>query len=168
MAARKAQKATDARVMAALRKWDGMVSLAARDLGMSRQGLHQRIAAQPELQQFIADLNVQILDTAESQVAKKVRRGDGTTIRWLLDRKGRDRGYGPQAGDLPPPPDPQANERRLTTIRVLVSQMDAKAQQRHAVAVEVQDGPSMPQASSGALRQLQASRGQVLSEKPSR
>lgn len=139
-----------------------MVSLAARDLGISRQALHHRINTQPDLQNFIIDIGVQILDTAESQMAKKVRKGDGTTIRWLLDRKGRDRGYGPQAGDLPPPPpDPAAHDRRLTTVRVLIGSLDAKASQRHAVAVQVEEGPT-----TGALRQLQASRSPVLSVKP--
>lgn len=130
-------KVSDARLKAALAKHDGMMALAAKSLKITRQSVQERVSRNPDIQAFIRDIGIAILDTAESQVAKKVRKGDGTTVRWLLDRKGRDRGYGPQPGDLPPPPDPNAHERRQMLVRVLVQNLEGKAA---AVHVQVEEG----------------------------
>jgi len=81
-------------IEAALCQADGQPSLAARDLGISRQAIHERIHSSPRLQQLIDEIQEQNLDCAESALAKAIRAGDGSMIRWYLDRKGKHRGYG--------------------------------------------------------------------------
>lgn len=130
------KKVSEARLKAVLKKHDGMKGLTARALGISRQAVHERIQKNPGLQQFLADMNVQIVDTAQSQAYKKVRKGDGTMIRYVLDSLGRDRGFGKQL-EGPPPPPPDAG-RRQTIINVLVQNLNAKAQK---VSVQVDDAP---------------------------
>lgn len=132
------KKVTEARLKAVLKKHDGMKGLTARALGMSRQAVHERIQNNPGLQQFLADMNVQIVDTAEHQAFKKVRKGDGTMIRYILDTKARDRGYGKQL-EGPPPPPPDA-DRRATVINILIQNLNQKASR---VAVQVQDRPGV-------------------------
>ena len=129
------QKVSEARLRATLKKHDGMQALTAKALGITRQTVHDRIQRNPALQQFIADLSVQIVDTAESQTAKKVRKGYWPAVRYVLDNKGQDRGYGARPGDIaPPPPD---NSKRALIVNVLVQNLNEKAQRVH---VQLEEG----------------------------
>ena len=57
---------------------------------------------------------------------------------WLLERKGKDRGYTKEMPYAPPPPPPN-NERREMIVKVLFAGLDARAA---AVHVQVKDGPA--------------------------
>ena len=128
-------KVTDARLRATLRKHDGMQSLTAKALGVTRQCVHDRIQNSPGLQQFIADLNAQIEDTCEGNIFKKIKAKDGTTLRWFAERRLRDRGYGPKPEDIPPPP--PDNSKRALIVNVLVQNLNEKAQRVH---VQLEEG----------------------------
>ena len=121
----KPKKVSDTRVKAALKKRDGMIGLAAKDLGLARQSLHERVNNSIELQQFLIDLDTQIVDEAQHQAYKKVRKGDGPMIRYVLDAKGRARGFG-KAPEGPPPPPPD-NGKRGMVINMLVQNLNLRA-----------------------------------------
>lgn len=87
------KKATNAQFKAALKKNGGLAAHAARDLGMTRQGVSQRIRKSPELQAFLAELDQTHLDTAEGVVLEAIANKDLPTARWYLERKGKKRGY---------------------------------------------------------------------------
>lgn len=131
---------TDAQLMAALKRHNGLYSFAAKALGVSREAIRQRVESNPAVKTFLADLAESTIDLAENVVVKQIKDDSGPMTRWFLERKGRDRGYGTHI-DGPVPP-PQINtERRATIINVLVRNLDAKAQ---AVHVEVQEGDGRP------------------------
>lgn len=91
---KRGKKATLAQIKRALKSSGGLIGPAAAKLKIARQSLHARIASNPELQTFIADLDAALLDKAESNIARDVKKGDNSTSRWVLERKGKDRGYG--------------------------------------------------------------------------
>jgi DNA-binding Lrp family transcriptional regulator len=85
---------TIAAIEAALRRLDGSISAAASDLGITAQAVRDRIRRSGHLQDVLADIDVSLLDDAESVLRKAIRAGDTATTRWFLERKGRARGYG--------------------------------------------------------------------------
>ena len=101
---------SNVQIKASLKKNAGVLSMVADELGVTRQAIWQRVQRSPELQAYKADIEERLLDLAEAGVAKKLMAGDGTTQRWLLELKGRHRGYarrqelaGPDGAALPPP-----------------------------------------------------------------
>ena len=109
MAARKLL--THQAILSAIYRHAGVISLVARELGTSRQNIHQRIKASPELQAAVAEAEDELLDVAEGHVARLIRQGDRATVVWYLSRKGRSRGYGTTS---PRPPEP--TEQQLEAI----------------------------------------------------
>lgn len=84
-----------ARCKAALRKHAGVFSLAALELGVSRQAIYQRVQRSPELQRVVQDIEETLLDAVDAGIADLIiNKRDPATIRWYADRKGRGRGYG--------------------------------------------------------------------------
>ena len=125
-------------VEAKLRKTGGNVTVAARHLGVSRNGLANFIHRHPVLAKVLEDCRESRVDTAESALDKAIRRGEAWAIALTLKTLGRGRGYAEPAaeggaaaqalavlaaferltrggGDLPP----QADEVRLRITRVL-------------------------------------------------
>jgi hypothetical protein len=109
MAARKL--ITHQGILGAIHRHAGVISLVARELGTSRQNIHQRIKASPELRAAMAEAEDELLDVAEGNIARLVREGDRATTMWFLSRKGRSRGYGTTS---PRPPEP--TEQQLEAI----------------------------------------------------
>lgn len=82
---------TIAQVTKALIEADGQSGLAAKALKISPQAVNERIRRSPELRQVLADLDTALIETARSGLAKAVRDGDRTLIKFVLER--RDRAY---------------------------------------------------------------------------
>jgi hypothetical protein len=85
---------TDAELKAAIKTRGGVLSLAAADLGVTRQTVHGRVQASEELQAFVREVEAEVLDAAEGVIMTSIEKGDGPMARWFLERKGRERGYG--------------------------------------------------------------------------
>lgn len=81
-------------LIAALKKHKGNMSAAADEVGLDRTTVHERCTKNPMLIKFMASLRQRLLDRAEAVNDKLIEEGDGTTARWVLDRLGKDRGYG--------------------------------------------------------------------------
>ena len=78
----------------ALRVAAGVRTAAAERLGISRQALARRIQASARLQRVVAEVEDNLLDMAEAKILQSVQAGDLSSARYLLDRKGRARGWG--------------------------------------------------------------------------
>jgi hypothetical protein len=82
------------RIVESLRETRGTVALAARLLGISRQGLLKRIHASAELEQLLEEEREIITDTAELKMVQAINKGEPWAISMRLKTMGRDRGYG--------------------------------------------------------------------------
>jgi hypothetical protein len=91
MAARK--HITIAALKAALKANAAIYTLAAEELGVTRQTVRQRVERSPALKTFVAEVEAAIIDTAEGNVMTQIKGGDVQTSKWLLERKARERGY---------------------------------------------------------------------------
>lgn len=81
-------------IIEALQRRMGLIGAAAKDLGVTRQSLEQRIKRSPTLQQVCTDIRQSALDICEGVVMRHaVVDGDPGSAKWLLDRLGKERGY---------------------------------------------------------------------------
>lgn len=87
------EKHTVKAMAAALVHCDGLVTLAAKRLNMSFQGLYLAIKRHPELQKIIEETNEQLVDIAENALKNKIMKGDVASIIFTLKTKGKSRGW---------------------------------------------------------------------------
>lgn len=84
---------SNARLEEALRKNAGVKAAAAQALGTTRQNVQQRVDRSAHLQAVLREIDEGLLDLAEGAVIKSINKGDSRTARWLLEMKGKSRGY---------------------------------------------------------------------------
>jgi hypothetical protein len=83
---------SDDEVILALFKCNGNITDTARLLGLKQpKELRERINSKPELKQAKIEALEQLLDKAENKVIKSMTKADA---KWILERKGRIRGWG--------------------------------------------------------------------------
>lgn len=87
-------RVSDAQLSNALVLKGGIMSEAGKACGISRQAVYDRVQNTPALRETIRLVGEQLLDIAESQLTKSLKRGDKEMVRYYLDRKGKKRGYG--------------------------------------------------------------------------
>lgn len=80
-------------VLETLAKTKGLVSPAARILGVSRGTLYNYIQADPEIKQAVYDSRETLIDMAEAKLAELVANGETTAIIFTLKTIGKHRGY---------------------------------------------------------------------------
>ena len=85
---------TSEQVIAALRKTNGNISLAARQLGVERNTVQHYIREYPTVRQAHDEAAAHITDMAEGHLVAGVMKGDWDRVRYWLENKGRERGYG--------------------------------------------------------------------------
>ena len=81
------------KVSAALMKYNGILSDAAKACRCSRMAMYKFIEQHPELEEVRAEARDVLLDVAESHVATAINGGNLKTVQWYLERQGKDRGY---------------------------------------------------------------------------
>lgn len=111
-------KHSDKATAKALTDARGMIGLAARTLGITRQALHARIKQSEFLQEALEDARETALDMAEHQLFEAADRGEPWAIKFFLSRVGKHRGYSlkvetvnthpPAAADRPGEGEPEA------------------------------------------------------------
>ncbi len=89
-------KTSDAAFEAAVRKHRGLVSLVARELGVTVAPVYVRLR-KPKWRALLQEVQEAALDLGESVIHSAMEGGDAGTARWYLDRKGKERGYGSSA-----------------------------------------------------------------------
>ncbi len=87
-------KISDKRIAAALKEAQGVVADAADKLGVPRHTVERRIKAGGIVGRAFDEARETILDTAEAELGKAVSKGEPWAIRYFLDNRGADRGYG--------------------------------------------------------------------------
>ena len=67
---------------------------ACEAIGIARSTLWRWIKRDTEFAELVREVEESMLDTAESELMKLVRSGDFKAVKFLLQTKGRSRGYG--------------------------------------------------------------------------
>lgn len=78
---------------AAITASHGLIAVAARRLGVSRQAIYKAVQRWPELGEVVDDQRAELLDLAESKIYAAVAKGNLKICCWVLERLGKDRGY---------------------------------------------------------------------------
>lgn len=76
-----------------LRRTKGIVSVAAKNLGISDTALHRRIQRNKSLQAVKVAAREEILDMAEAKLFKQVNEEKQWAIKYTLSTLGKKRGY---------------------------------------------------------------------------
>lgn len=77
----------------ALRQKAGNITEAAKALKVTRQALHKRIGEDEALQAVVVDAREAMVDVAESEALKQIKRGNTAMIIFTLKTLGKNRGY---------------------------------------------------------------------------
>jgi hypothetical protein len=92
MPAKKGLTAED--YIGALRETNGNISLAARRLKVERRAVQYAIQAHPTVKAAHDEAAAHISDVAEGHLVNAVLKGNLDQVRYWLENKARDRGYG--------------------------------------------------------------------------
>lgn len=90
---------TDARIIQALMATQGLVTLAARNLGVEPGAVWRRAENSPRIAAAINDAREHAVDVAELMLLQACKQGESWAIRFFLQTQGRDRGYAPRTDD---------------------------------------------------------------------
>jgi len=82
-----------AKLKDALIKCHGVMFHAAEMCGVHRHTVKRMCDLHPELEEARQHAEEELIDVGEGQVAAAVKAGDMKTVRWYLERKGKQRGY---------------------------------------------------------------------------
>ena len=77
----------------AIRDANGMVSAAARKLGVTRKTVYNYINKYVTVKEALADARESLLDMTEAELFKAIKAGNVTAIMFTLKTIGKDRGY---------------------------------------------------------------------------
>ena len=80
-------------VVGAIQQYKGNISAMARAFQVSRQAIYDYISNKPDLKQMIQDERESMLDDAESEIYKQIRKGNTTALIFFLKTQGKQRGY---------------------------------------------------------------------------
>ena len=84
---------TQERMLYNLEKRLGIVAYAARDTGINRHTHYKWMTNNPDYRKMVELLNELLLDYAESRLLTFIKRNDFRAIMYLLQTKGKNRGY---------------------------------------------------------------------------
>ena len=82
------------KVKKAIHDSGGIIDEIARRLGVSWATARSYINKWADVKAIYDDENERVLDMAETTVLESIKSGDTQNAKWLLSRKGKDRGYG--------------------------------------------------------------------------
>lgn len=85
---------SESKVIEALNRGMGNISFAANILKRSHNEVRDFINKRPKLLQLKKNLDEQVIDVAEMLIYSKMQKGDINAIKFVLEKKGRNRGWG--------------------------------------------------------------------------
>ena len=118
---------SDAMLKAALRAYAGNLSQAAKACRLSRQSVWERVRRSPELQAFIAEIEQEVGDLAQSNVVEAIKAGDAIMTRWYLERRNPEYSNKRENREIPPPPDPEEERRRDQLVQFFRAEVERRA-----------------------------------------
>jgi hypothetical protein len=77
----------------AIKRHHGLLSIAARSLGVNRRSIYRAIERWPDLKDEIDEAREFTVDTAEGKLYAAIAKGEAWAIRYFLQTIGKDRGY---------------------------------------------------------------------------
>jgi hypothetical protein len=86
-------KISKKKVIETIEKTKGLVSVAAKHLGVTRKTLYNYIHADEDILNALDDAREGIVDMAEGKLMEQVTNGDTTAIIFTLKTLGKKRGY---------------------------------------------------------------------------
>lgn len=87
------QRITNDKIIDALKKSSGLVTVAAKRMSCSPQTIYSRIKAFPALQVVIDENRNELVDLAEQKLKQLVKKGEFQAISLVLKTLGKHRGY---------------------------------------------------------------------------
>lgn len=78
---------------AVLKKKGGNIAETARALKVTRQAVHKRVSEDEGLKAIVTDAREALVDVAESQALRQIKKGNTAMIIFVLKTQGKDRGY---------------------------------------------------------------------------
>lgn len=132
-------------VVKALRANAGIRAHAAEALGVDRSAITNFIHRHPEVETVLDQIEEELNDVAESGLMTAIRQGDVPAIKFRLERKARNRGYGRNLEMTGPNQGPiqMQHEHRFDLSRLSADQLRA-LETILSVAMVEPDGPSEP------------------------
>jgi hypothetical protein len=88
------QQCTDEEIKNALEETGGIISPAARILGIARSSLQTRLKHNLELKEFQKECVEETKDIVESELIKAIKKGESWALTYYSKTQMRDRGYG--------------------------------------------------------------------------
>jgi len=88
-----ARKYNNDEISKALKANDGLISLAAKELGCSNQTIYRRAKKYKYIQQIIDDSRDGLIDLAEHKLRAAIKKGEPWSIGLTLKTIGKRRGY---------------------------------------------------------------------------
>ena len=86
-------RATEKRMLDAIKKNGGAVYLAARELGCAPNTIYNRMEKSPALKQAVEDARGEVVDYAEQKLRLAILNGEPWAIAMALKTIGKHRGY---------------------------------------------------------------------------
>lgn len=90
---RSKKRARKGDVLAALTEHHGLVSVAARQLGIARSTIYRMMERHPDLAAAVDDARDYTTDVAEAALYRAIRRGEPWAVQFYLKTQGKRRGY---------------------------------------------------------------------------
>jgi hypothetical protein len=88
------RKLTADNVATAIEQHHGIVAVAARAIGVTREALHRYIAAHPTAQAQLKAARETMTDMVEGSLYRAAAAGESWAVQFYLKTQGRGRGYG--------------------------------------------------------------------------
>jgi alanine-alpha-ketoisovalerate/valine-pyruvate aminotransferase len=87
------QKFTNAQIIEAVKSMNGMVYLAARQLGCTPQAIYKRMEKSATIREAVDDSRGEMVDISEQKLRAAVMNGEPWAVALVLKTLGKSRGY---------------------------------------------------------------------------
>lgn len=87
------RRLTPERLIAAIRRCKGMLTLVAKELGVSYEAVRKSVHRFPTVAAALREARDEVTDTAELALYKRIQNGDPWAVQFWLKTQGKSRGF---------------------------------------------------------------------------
>lgn len=80
-------------IIEAVKKYNGLIYLAAKSLGCGSDVIYDRMKTEPEIKQIVDDCRATLVDLSEHKLKDAIMNGEPWALAMVLKTLGRERGY---------------------------------------------------------------------------